>query len=116
SRPAERGRRTAAACRYQCSARAGSACPFRLHVRCSGEVAERRRANAFSFRCRQNLREGPVTTRSAVSDAFWKHLGVKPNTSTSVDSDVSRATVALLYKQLPHGLLASVVNSALLVW
>lgn len=57
-----------------------------------------------------------MTTRSAVSDAFWKHLGVKPNTSTSVDSDVSRATVALLYKQLPHGLLASVVNSALLVW
>ncbi len=57
-----------------------------------------------------------MTTRSTVSDAFWEHLGIKPNTSTSVDSAVSRATVALLYKQLPHGLLASVVNSALLVW
>ncbi|MBL8881760.1 MAG: response regulator [Hyphomicrobium sp.] len=57
-----------------------------------------------------------MTTRSAVSDAFWEHLGIKPNTSTSVEAAVSRATVALLYKQLPHGLLASVVNSALLVW
>ncbi len=57
-----------------------------------------------------------MTTRSAVSDAFWEHLGIKPNTSTSVDSAVSHATVALLYKQLPHGLLASVINSALLVW
>ncbi|HMN36461.1 MAG TPA: response regulator [Hyphomicrobium sp.] len=57
-----------------------------------------------------------MSKRSAIIDMLKARLGIGPDDASFIDTQVSRASVALLYRQLPHGLLATIINSSLLVW
>ncbi|MGE0053855.1 MAG: response regulator [Hyphomicrobium sp.] len=55
-------------------------------------------------------------TASTIKTMIAARLGIPDRNASAVDSAVARATLTLLYQQLPQGLLATIINSSLLVY